>query len=79
MADAIGPFRIDVPDEARVDLRYRAHVTRWPARETVADEWQGVPPSTIRERGSYSGQPSVDAAAICRDWHLISVKQLTGK
>ncbi len=31
--DAIRPFRIDVPDEALIDLRRRLAATRWPERE----------------------------------------------
>jgi pimeloyl-ACP methyl ester carboxylesterase len=41
-SDAIRPFRIDVPEEDLVDLRRRALATRWPDRETVADQSQGV-------------------------------------
>src|SRR6202022_1259641 len=46
---AIRPFRIDVPDEALVDLRRRIAATRWPERETVADDSQGVRLATIQE------------------------------
>jgi pimeloyl-ACP methyl ester carboxylesterase len=38
----IRPFRIHVPDEAIADLRRRLAGTRWPARETVRDQSQGV-------------------------------------
>jgi hypothetical protein len=38
MADAIHPFRINVPDESLVDFRRRIRPTRRPARETVTDE-----------------------------------------
>jgi pimeloyl-ACP methyl ester carboxylesterase len=41
--DAIRPFRIDVPEQDLVDLRRRLAATRWPDRETVADDSQGVP------------------------------------
>src|SRR5262245_41519695 len=40
-ADAIRPFRIDVPDEQLVDLRRRIAATRWPDKETVTDRSQG--------------------------------------
>ena len=53
MADAIRPFRINVPDEALVDLRRRIRATRWPDRETVTDESQGVQLATIQELASY--------------------------
>ena len=47
--DAIRPFRIDVPEEAIVDLRRRISATRWPDRETVTDQSQGVQLTTIQE------------------------------
>ena len=47
--DAIRPFRIDVPEEAIVDLRRRISATRWPDRETVTDPSQGVPLTAIQE------------------------------
>jgi pimeloyl-ACP methyl ester carboxylesterase len=47
--DAIRPFRINFSDEALVDLRRRLAATRWPEKETVADESQGVPLATMQE------------------------------
>jgi pimeloyl-ACP methyl ester carboxylesterase len=38
----IRPFRIAVPEAALADLRQRIAATRWPARELVADQSQGV-------------------------------------
>jgi hypothetical protein len=38
----IRPFRVNVPDAALVDLRRRITATRWPDRETVSDQSQGV-------------------------------------
>jgi pimeloyl-ACP methyl ester carboxylesterase len=55
MADAIRPFRINVPDEALVDLRRRIHATRWPERETVSDESQGVQLATMQKLARYWG------------------------
>jgi pimeloyl-ACP methyl ester carboxylesterase len=52
---AIRPFRIDVPDEALIDLRRRLAATRWPDRETVTDESQGVQLATIQELARYWG------------------------
>src|SRR5262245_1821437 len=40
--DAIRPFSVHMPDKALVDLRWRIAATRWPDRETVADQSQGV-------------------------------------
>ncbi|MGD0106073.1 MAG: epoxide hydrolase family protein [Rhodopila sp.] len=45
---AIRPFRISFSDEALVDLRRRLAATRWPERETVADDSQGVPLTTLQ-------------------------------
>ena len=38
--DTIRPFRINVPEEALVDLRRRLEATRWPDQETVGDRSQ---------------------------------------
>jgi hypothetical protein len=53
MTNAIRPFRINVPDEALVDLCRRARATRWPQRETVTRESRGVQLATIQELASY--------------------------
>lgn len=47
--DAIRPFRIDVPEQDLVNLRRRLAATRWPDKETVADESQGVPLVTLQQ------------------------------
>jgi hypothetical protein len=39
---AIRPFQIHVSDAALVDLRQRVQATRWPDKETVSDESQGI-------------------------------------
>jgi len=41
-ADAIRPFRVEVPRAALTDLRRRIAATRWPDAETVDDGSQGV-------------------------------------
>jgi pimeloyl-ACP methyl ester carboxylesterase len=51
--DAIRPFRIDVPKDGLVDLRERLAATRWPDRETVPDQSQGVRLRTVRELVRY--------------------------
>jgi pimeloyl-ACP methyl ester carboxylesterase len=53
--DAIRPFRVDVPEDALVDLRRRIAMTRWPDRETVGDESQGVQLADVREVARYWG------------------------
>ena len=39
---AIRPFRVNVPAEDLADLRRRIAATRWPDRETVSDQSQGI-------------------------------------
>jgi pimeloyl-ACP methyl ester carboxylesterase len=53
--EAIRPFRVYVPEDALVDLRRRIAMTRWPERETVADDTQGVPLAMTRELVRYWG------------------------
>ena len=43
----------DVPEEALIDLRRRMAATRWPDRETVTDESQGVQLATMQELARY--------------------------
>jgi pimeloyl-ACP methyl ester carboxylesterase len=50
---AIRPFHIAVPEEQLVDLRRRLAATRWPDKETVADETQGVPLATMQDLVRY--------------------------
>ena len=51
--DAIRPFRISVPEEQLVDLRRRIAATRWPEKETVADQSQGVQLATMQQLVHY--------------------------
>jgi pimeloyl-ACP methyl ester carboxylesterase len=51
--DAIRPFQVNFSDEALADLRRRLAATRWPDKETVADESQGVPLATLQELVRY--------------------------
>jgi pimeloyl-ACP methyl ester carboxylesterase len=46
-SDSIRPFKIDVPQADLVDLRRRLAATRWPDKETVGDQSQGVQLSKI--------------------------------
>jgi pimeloyl-ACP methyl ester carboxylesterase len=45
----IRPVRIDVPEEELAELRRRVAGTRWPDRETVDDQSQGVPLATMQK------------------------------
>jgi hypothetical protein len=49
------PFRVDVADEDLRELRRRIAATKWPEKETVADESQGVPLAMIQELARYWG------------------------
>lgn len=48
-AEAIRPFRVNVPEADLVDLRRRIAATRWPEKETVADPSQGVQLATMKK------------------------------
>jgi pimeloyl-ACP methyl ester carboxylesterase len=50
---SIRPFNINIPEAALFDLRRRIAATRWPEKETVADQSQGVPLATIQELARY--------------------------
>jgi hypothetical protein len=52
---AIRPFRVDLPDEAIADLRRRIAATRWPDKETVADQSQGAQLASMQELVRYWG------------------------
>src|SRR4051812_20473367 len=52
-ADAIRPFHITIPDEALTDLKQRVQATRWPDKETVSDQSQGVPLATLQALARY--------------------------
>ncbi|WP_221938366.1 epoxide hydrolase family protein [Mycobacterium sp. KBS0706] len=47
------PFGMTFPQEQLDDLRRRVSATRWPDRETVADDTQGVQLATIRTLAEY--------------------------
>jgi pimeloyl-ACP methyl ester carboxylesterase len=50
---AIRPFRVEVPEAEIDELRRRLQRTRWPEKETVADQSQGVQLATIQELVRY--------------------------
>jgi pimeloyl-ACP methyl ester carboxylesterase len=51
----VRPFSVSVPEEELADLRRRIAATRWPEKETVADESQGVQSATMQELVRYWG------------------------
>jgi len=54
-ATEIRPFHVEVPEEDLVDLRRRIAETRWPEKETVTDQSQGVQLATMQELVRYWG------------------------
>jgi pimeloyl-ACP methyl ester carboxylesterase len=52
---AIRPFRVEIPQAEIDELRRRIQAARWPEKETVADQSQGVPLATIQELARYWG------------------------
>ena len=55
-ADAIRPFRVNVPEAELADLRRRLAATRWPDRETVADRSQGAQLVVLQALVQYWGK-----------------------
>ena len=52
-ATAIRPFQVKVPEAELAELRRRILATRYPARETVAGDSQGVQLATIQKLAHY--------------------------
>jgi pimeloyl-ACP methyl ester carboxylesterase len=50
---AIRPFEVGFSDAEITDLRRRISATRWPERETVTDDSQGVPLELMQELADY--------------------------
>jgi pimeloyl-ACP methyl ester carboxylesterase len=65
-SDKVRPFRINIPQEELVELRRRILVTRWPEKETVTDESQGVKLETVQKLARYW--------ATDYDWRKVEAK-----
>jgi pimeloyl-ACP methyl ester carboxylesterase len=52
-SDAIRPFHVKFSDAELADLRQRIKATRWPSKETVTDETQGVQLATMQKLADY--------------------------
>jgi pimeloyl-ACP methyl ester carboxylesterase len=50
---AIRPFQVGFPHAELTELRERINATRWPERETVTDDSQGVPLATMQGLADY--------------------------
>src|SRR5919197_2911250 len=52
-SEAIRPFSVNFPQSDLDDLRRRVAATRWPDREVVTDDTQGVQLATIQKLAKY--------------------------
>jgi pimeloyl-ACP methyl ester carboxylesterase len=64
--NAIRPFHVNVPEAELTELRRRINATKWPDKETVSDQSQGVQLATIQELARYW--------ATDYDWRKIEAK-----
>ena len=53
--EAIRPFHVQIPETEIVELRRRVVTTRWPDRETVGDQTQGVRLEKLQDLVRYWG------------------------
>jgi pimeloyl-ACP methyl ester carboxylesterase len=63
---SIRPFRVAIPQSALDDLRKRVRATRWPDKETVSDQSQGVQLAKLQGLVEYWGTQY--------DWRRIETK-----
>ena len=50
---AVRPFQVGFPESDVTELRRRINATRWPERETVTGDSQGVPLAVMQELARY--------------------------
>jgi pimeloyl-ACP methyl ester carboxylesterase len=62
----VRPFGVDMPEEAIAGLRRRIAATRWPERETVTDDSQGVRLAMMQDLARYWG--------TAHDWRKCEAK-----
>src|SRR5215218_2523666 len=62
----IRPFSFKFPEESLLDLRRRINATRWPDRETVSDQSQGIQLAKLQPLMRYWGTEY--------DWRKIEAK-----
>ncbi|KKI90024.1 multidrug MFS transporter [Bacillus sp. SA1-12] len=51
--NSIRPFHVNIPEEEIIELKCRINATRWPEKETVADQSQGTQLATVQELARY--------------------------
>lgn len=54
-SEQIRPFHVNVPEEVLTELRQRINAARWPDKETVTDQTQGVKLEQIKRLATYWG------------------------
>ena len=59
----IRPFQVGFPDAELAELRRRVSATRWPERETVTDDSQGVRLAVMQDLAHYWGPVTTGAGA----------------
>jgi len=59
----VRPFKIGFPESDLADLRRRINATRWPERETVTDDSQGVRLAMMQDLAAYWGVATTGASA----------------
>jgi hypothetical protein len=52
-SEAIRPYKVNIPEEDLMDLQRRIRATRWPDKETVTDQSQGVRLESIQRLVAY--------------------------
>ena len=62
----IRPFHVNFPEEELIELRRRIKATRWPEKETVTDQTQGVQLQLFRNSLT-TGQPNTIGARSKRN------------
>ena len=62
----IRSFRVNIPEAELTELRRRVNATKWPERETVPDDTQGVQLGTIQKLARYWG--------TSYDWRKVEAK-----
>ncbi|CAN5393646.1 epoxide hydrolase [soil metagenome] len=63
---SIRPYQVHIPEDALVDLKQRVAATRWPDREPVDDQSQGIKLEKIK--------PLVEYWASTYDWRKVEAK-----
>ena len=53
--NTIRPFKVGFPEAELTELRRRVNATRWPERETVSDDSQGVRLAMMQDLARYWG------------------------